>query len=40
MQDIMSTLTDTAVKVIERIGEKVKIDNLAVHEDMAESPAP
>lgn len=40
MQDIMSTLTDTAVKVIERIGEKVKIDNLAVHEDMAGKSGP
>lgn len=35
LKDIIQTLTDTSVKVYERITEKLVIDQLSVHEDMA-----
>ena len=40
MQDLMETLTDTAVKVFERISEKLTIDQLYVHEDLAGKSGP
>jgi len=35
IEDMMRTFTDTALKVIERVGAIVPIDNLIIHEDMA-----
>ena len=40
IQDIMATITDTAIKVYERITDKLTIDNLCVHEDMAGKSGP
>ncbi len=40
VEDIMATITDTAVKVYERISDKLLIDNLFVHEDMAGKSGP
>lgn len=40
IEDILSTIADTACKVIERVGEIVPIDNLIVHEDMAGKTGP
>lgn len=40
MHDIMDTLTDTAMKVYERISDKIVIDQLSVHEDMAGKSGP
>ena len=40
MEDIMATLTDTSFKVLDRISDKVVIDNLCVHEDMAGKSGP
>lgn len=40
MEDIISTVTDTAFKVFDRISDKVMIDNLFVHEDMAGKSGP
>lgn len=40
MEDIMATITDTAFKVYERISDKLVIDNLFVHEDMAGKAGP
>ncbi len=40
MEDIISTATDTAFKVFDRISDKVMIDNLFVHEDMAGKSGP
>ena len=40
MEDIMATITDTAFKVFERISDKIVIDNLFVHEDMAGKSGP
>jgi len=40
MHDIVSTVRDTAVAVLSRISEKVTIDNLCVHEDMAGKSGP
>ena len=40
IEDMMETFTDTAVKVIERVGDIVSIDNLKVHEDMAGKTGP
>lgn len=40
MEDIMATITDTAFKVFERVSDKVVIDNLFVHEDMAGKSGP
>lgn len=38
--DMLDTMADTAVKIIERVGDKVGIDNLTVHEDMAGKSGP
>ncbi len=35
MRDMLDTAKDTAIKVLERITEKLVIDNLHIHEDMA-----
>ncbi len=35
MYDILETVGDTAFKVLDRISDKLTIDNLSVHEDMA-----
>lgn len=35
IEDMMTTMTDTALKVMERVGDIVPIDNLIIHEDMA-----
>jgi len=40
IQDMMETLTDTALKVLERVGDIVPIDNLMIHEDMAGKSGP
>ena len=40
MEDIMQTITDTAFKVFDRISDKLLIDNLGVHEDMAGKSGP
>lgn len=40
IEDMMTTFTDTALKVLERVGEIVPIDNLCVHEDMAGKSGP
>lgn len=40
MEDIMATVTDTTFKVIDRISDKLTIDNLFVHEDMAGKSGP
>ena len=40
MCDLTETLTDTAVKVFERVTEKLTIDQLLVHEDLAGKSGP
>lgn len=40
IHDILDTLTETAIQVIQRVGEIVPIDNLWVHEDMAGKAGP
>ena len=40
LTDMLETFTATAVKVIERVGDVVPIDNLAIHEDMAGKTGP
>ena len=40
MSDIIQTVTETAFKVLERISDRVRIDNLCVHEDMAGKNGP
>lgn len=40
MTDILKTIGDTAVKVMDKISEKLTIDNLMVHEDMAGKSGP
>lgn len=40
LKDIIQTLTDTSIKVYERITEKLVIDQLSVHEDMAGKNGP
>ncbi len=40
MHDIMNTIRDTSVKVLERVTEKIQIDQLFVHEDMAGKGGP
>ena len=40
MQDILDTIGETAFKVFDRISDKVTIDNLMVHEDMAGKSGP
>ena len=40
IRDMLETMADTAVKIIERVGKTVGIDNLTVHEDMAGKSGP
>lgn len=40
IEDITATLTDTTCKVYERLSDKLVIDNLSVHEDMAGKSGP
>ncbi len=40
MLDILQTVSDTAFQVLERISERLLIDNLCVHEDMAGKSGP
>ena len=40
MADIMETISDTSFRVLERISERLCIDNLIVHEDMAGKSGP
>lgn len=40
IEDILTTIAETSVKVIERVGEIVPIDNLTIHEDMAGKSGP
>jgi hypothetical protein len=40
MHDICGTITDTALKVFERITDLIRIDQLSVHEDMAGKTGP
>jgi hypothetical protein len=40
MQDILATLCDTALRVLERVSEKTRIDQLSVHEDFAGKSGP
>ena len=40
MEDILATVGDTAVKVLERVVDKVGIDMLCVHEDLAGKSGP
>ncbi len=40
MHDILNTLTDTSLKVFERITDKLVIDQLSVHEDLAGKSGP
>jgi len=40
MKDIMDTITDTTIKVLDRITDHVVIDNICSHEDMAGKSGP
>jgi len=40
MHDVIRTLTDTSLRVLERVTERVVIDQLSVHEDMAGKGGP
>ena len=40
IRDMLETMTDTAVKVLERVGSVVPVDNLFIHEDMAGKSGP
>lgn len=40
IEDMLATMADTAVKIMERIGDVVPIDNLFIHEDMAGKSGP
>jgi len=40
IEDMLSTFTDTALKLMERVGDVVPIDNLSIHEDMAGKSGP
>ncbi len=40
MQDMMNTLTDTSLRVLEQVSEKLVIDQLSVHEDLAGKTGP
>lgn len=40
MEDIMATITDMSFQVLDRISDKLMIDNLIVHEDMAGKTGP
>ncbi len=40
MQDMIQTMTDTSFKVLDRISDKLMIDQLSVHEDLAGKTGP
>jgi len=40
MHDVLDTLADTAVRVLEQVSEKITIDQLSVHEDLAGKSGP
>lgn len=40
IEDMMATFTDTAVKVLERVGEVVPVDHVHIHEDLAGKSGP
>lgn len=40
MQDIVETCCDTSLKVLERVTDRLLIDQLSVHEDLAGKPGP
>jgi uroporphyrinogen-III decarboxylase len=40
MHDIMETITDTAVRVLERVTETITVDQLSVYEDLAGKAGP
>lgn len=40
IEDIMATITDTSVKVLDRVSDVLTVDNLCVHEDMAGKSGP
>ena len=40
MEDIMKTITETSLKVLDKITQHIVIDNLTVHEDMAGKSGP
>ncbi|MBR2460617.1 MAG: hypothetical protein IKB34_05260 [Clostridia bacterium] len=40
IQDMLETMADTAIKVMERVCDKVPLDNLCVHEDLAGKSGP
>ena len=40
IEDMLATIADTNLKIIERVGEVVPIDQLSVHEDMAGKSGP
>jgi len=40
IRDMLATMADTAVQVMERVGSVVPIDNLSIHEDMAGKSGP
>jgi uroporphyrinogen-III decarboxylase len=40
MHDILDTMTDTALRVLERVTDRITIDQLSVHEDLAGKAGP
>jgi len=40
VKDILDTLTDTAVRVLERVTDRLRVDQLSVHEDFAGKSGP
>ncbi|HEY9075102.1 MAG TPA: uroporphyrinogen decarboxylase family protein [Anaerolineaceae bacterium] len=40
MEDILQTLTETSLMVLERVTERIRVDQLSVHEDMAGKAGP
>ena len=40
IEDMLNTMADTAIKIMERVGDVVGIDNLIIHEDMAGKTGP
>ena len=40
MKDIIDTITDTSFKILDRVSDKIVIDNIHIHEDMAGKSGP
>jgi uroporphyrinogen-III decarboxylase len=40
MKDILDTITDTTCRVLDRVSQRVQIDQLSVHEDLAGKSGP